>query len=544
MSKSIKSYLGNKGHTIYKSSLTQKQLDKLKDDLMVSPFSAMTIGKQPKFPIYRENTEKIYIPRYFENETIQQATENKLKQGKDIDINFNGGLREYQEKIIGTFMKKVNENNSGGLLEIPCGRGKTVMALNIISKIQKKTLVIVHKSFLLNQWVERIQQFLPDARIGTIQGQTIDIENKDIVIGMLQSLSMKDYPKTMFEDFGLTIVDEVHHIAAEVFVRSLFKIVSPIMLGLSATMNRKDGLSFVFKLFLGPVIYKEKRDLDDNVLIKVYQYYSDDAEFNDIVYDFRGNPQYSTMISKLCNHIPRSEYIIDILREMIDKDIDNKKQIIVLAHNKNVLKYLYEAVANRKIASVGYYMGGMKEPQLKESESKKIVIGTYSMASEALDIKTLTTLVMVTPKTDIEQSVGRILRTKHSQPLVVDIVDQHDVFQRQFKKRMTFYRKNKYKVIENHDKTKECWKTIYDPKDQEFNKPARKKRRNNREKAISNLLESYGLNSSDKISNKSNKNKHNQTKNSNTSIGNYSQSDEEYYEEHTKPKCMIDLSNL
>jgi superfamily II DNA or RNA helicase len=513
------SYIGNKGHTIYKSSLSKKELDKLKDELTVSPFSAMTIGKPPKFPIYRENADKIYIPRFFENDVIKQPSLIKLNEGTDISLNFIGGLREYQENIINTFMNKVSKCKSGGLLEIPCGRGKTVMALNIISKIQKKTLVIVHKSFLLNQWVERIGQFLPTAKIGTIQGQVIDVDGKDIVIGMLQTLSMKDFPKTLFEAFGLTIVDEVHHIAAEVFVRSLFKIVSPIMLGLSATMNRNDGLSYVFKMFIGPVIYKEKRETDDNVIIKVYQYYSNDPEYNDVVYDFRGNPQYSTMISKLCNHEPRTEYIINILKEIIDKDVENKEQIIVLAHNKNVLKYLYETINERKIAPVGYYVGGMKEPQLKESESKKVVIGTYSMASEALDIKTLTTLVMVTPKTAIEQSIGRILRTKHSQPLVVDIVDQHTVFKRQFDKRMSFYKKQKYKVIENHNLYNGVWKTIYDPNDPAFNKP---KKITSKTTSIQNLLESCGL-----------KNK--------TDITKYDCNPISYGDE---PKCMINLSKL
>lgn len=75
-------------------------------------------------------------------------------------------------------------------------------------KTTKSTLVIVHKSFLLNQWIERIQQFLPSARVGRIQGQIIDTENKDIVIGMLQSLSMKEYPKDTFQQFGLAIYDE------------------------------------------------------------------------------------------------------------------------------------------------------------------------------------------------------------------------------------------------------------------------------------------------------------------------------------------------
>ena len=74
----------------------------------------------------------------------------------------------------------------------------------------------------------------------------------------------------------------------------------------------------------------------------------------------------------------------------------------------------------------------MKEEQLKESESKKIILATYSMASEGLDIKTLTTLLLASPKTDIVQAIGRILRTKHTNPLVIDIVDSHDIFQRQF----------------------------------------------------------------------------------------------------------------
>ena len=69
---------------------------------------------------------------------------------------------------------------------------------------------------------------LPDAKVGRIQGQIVDIEDKDIVIGMLQSLSMKEYPAEVFQDFGLTIIDETYHIGAEVFSRALFKIVSAI----------------------------------------------------------------------------------------------------------------------------------------------------------------------------------------------------------------------------------------------------------------------------------------------------------------------------
>jgi superfamily II DNA or RNA helicase len=90
----------------------------------------------------------------------------------------------------------------------------------------------------------------------------------------------------------------------------------------------------------------------------------------------------------------------------------------------------------------------MKEMALKDSESNKVIIATYSMASEALDIKTLTTLIMATPKTDIEQAVGRILRDKHANPLIIDIVDPHKIFKNQWKKRKTFYKQNKYVINE------------------------------------------------------------------------------------------------
>ena len=120
-----------------------------------------------------------------------------------------------------------------------------------------------------------------------------------------------------------------------------------------------------------------------------------------------------------------------------------------MAHNKNILKYLFDAISYRGIAdgSVGYYIGGMKEVDLKLTESKKIVIATYSMAAEALDIKSLTTLLMATPKTDIEQAVGRILREKHSNPVVIDIIDQHLPFRNQWRKRKQFYKKQNYKIV-------------------------------------------------------------------------------------------------
>jgi superfamily II DNA or RNA helicase len=455
MSEINNAYIGQKGYTLLKKNITPKQERFLRKELTVKPFIPKSLVKPEEFPVYKESSSKFYIPRFWGLKTYGNPGALKISEGDNIDIAFSGSLRDYQETIVKTYMETVSKDqfNTGGLLEIPCGRGKTVLSLKIIAELKKKTLVIVHKGFLLNQWVERIHQFLPNARIGKIQGPVIDINDKDIVIGMLQSLSMKYYPNDMFESFGLTIVDEVHHISSKVFSRSLMKIITKYTLGLSATMNRKDGLSKVFKMFLGEIVYKEVRKNEDNVLVKAIEYEIEDEEFNKTEYDYRGNAKYSTMMSKLCNYNRRSEFILNVIKNELNHNPN--QQMIVLAHYRNLLKYLHDAIEHRNIASVGYYVGGMKEKDLKISETKQVIIATYSMAAEALDIKSLTTLCMATPKTDITQAIGRILRTKHTQPLVIDIIDHQDIFQKQWKKRTSYYHKQKYKIIKTHCDTYE-----------------------------------------------------------------------------------------
>jgi superfamily II DNA or RNA helicase len=233
--------------------------------------------------------------------------------------------------------------------------------------------------------VERIEQFLPGAKIGRIQGQIIDVENKDIVIGMLQSLSMKEYSGSLFDSFGLTIIDEVHHISSEVFSCALFKIVTKYMLGLSATMNRKDGTTRVFKMFLGDVVYKGKRDEQHDVTVRAIDYVTNDEDFNHVALDYRGNVQYSTMISKLCTYNHRTEFILRVLVDMLKEENSEKQQVMILAHNKNILKYLHDAIRDRNLATVGYYIGGMKEQALKESHYCDVFHGGGGAGYKNLD---------------------------------------------------------------------------------------------------------------------------------------------------------------
>ena len=449
----MSSYIGNRGYTIFKNTLTEEEETKIKTDLCVKPYvPKLTNQKVNPFPIYRESGTKYYLPKFYGLQNFQNNIENNLSKYETCDpkLTFKGELRPYQDNIVSKYISSVERDAKGGLLEIDTGMGKTVMALNILSKLNVKTIIIVHKEFLMNQWIERIEEFIPDARVGKIQGKILDIENKDIVLAMLQTLCSKDYAPTMFQCFGLTIIDEVHHMGAEVFSQAFGKVVTHYTLGLSATMNRKDGLSKVFKMYLGDVIHTEKRDTTSlDVLVNVIDYSHEEPDYNKVKLDWRGNVQYSSMITTLCSFQPRSDFIVSLIHVLLQTETN--EQIMVLAHNKNLLTYIHDALKENG-TSVGYYVGGMKEADLKISETKQIVIATYSMASEGLDIKTLTTLILATPKTDIVQSVGRILRQKHEQPLVVDIVDSHDVFKRQFLQRRRFYNKQNYTINRaNHE---------------------------------------------------------------------------------------------
>ena len=460
MSETNGTYLGARGYTIYKECLSSEDLKFIRDSLNVAPYIPKAPVQPESFPVFVESCNKIYLPRYFGLEHFGPPDKYKLPPGEDAIVEFNGKVRDNQKQIIDAYMAKIDTTTGGGgLLDVPCGWGKTAMALNIISRLKTKTLVIVHKGFLLNQWVERIAEFLPAAKVGRIQGKIVDIEGKDIVIGMLQSLSMKTYANDIFTCFGLTIVDECHHISSEVFSKSLSRVVTKYTLGLSATMNRKDGLTHVFKMFLGEIAFSIEREKEDNVLVKALEFKSNDDEFEEVVLDYRGNPQYSTMITKICDYSDRSEFILKVVQKELEETPD--QQIMILGQNKSILVYIHDAIEDRKIASVGYYVGGMKEEKLKESESKTVIVATYAMAAEGLDIKSLTTLILATPRTDVVQAVGRILRVKRDRPLVIDIVDTHEVFKRQYKKRLAFYRKNNYTITESDSVNyfKDIWKT-------------------------------------------------------------------------------------
>ena len=243
--------LSNDGYKITKSEYDTKLIKEIKDELTVKPFTYNKgqNNEMGRFCVYMESPKKLYLPRFYGMKKFGVPNITTINDGEDVDINFNGNLRPEQQPIEDIYLKNAYEKG-GGIISLKCGGGKTVLALYILSALKCKTIIVVHKDFLMSQWLERIEQFIPDARVGRIQQNIIDIEDKDIVLAMAQSLSMKEYNKKTFESFGLAIFDECHHFGAEIFHKCMLKVASKYMLGLSATPNRKDGLRKVFEWFI------------------------------------------------------------------------------------------------------------------------------------------------------------------------------------------------------------------------------------------------------------------------------------------------------
>jgi superfamily II DNA or RNA helicase len=445
--------ISHRGYGIDKDALSNDQLDQLRSELTVTPnVSNLLNARPPSIVLFMESSKKIYIPKWFGLQKYGLPSIYKYQSCQDITCEFEGSLRQEQIEPVEKFLKAAYDpKQCGGIINLHCAGGKTVIAINIIAQIKKKTLIIVHKNFLLDQWKERLRQFLPFARIGIIKAKTIHVEDCDVVIASLQSLSMKDYDPTVFNGFGFLIVDEIHRTGTEVFSQAFKKICVPISLGLSATVTRKDGMSKVFKWYIGDIVFKGKRKKQQ---VQVEMHY-----FNDLAPEYNREEtmgyrklNFSRMISNICEYMPRTQVIINkIIEFMNDTTTSKRRKILVLSERKNHLASIKHGIeAKNKSIECGFYVGGMKQQDLDKSAAKDVILSTIAFVQEGLDLQDLDTLILATPKSSIEQICGRIVRKSESDwinvPKIFDIVDCFSVYESMSKKRISYYCKAGFEV--------------------------------------------------------------------------------------------------
>ncbi len=328
------------------------------------------------------------------------------QQSHPITLSFAGQLRPLQAEIADIILPYLYEHQTG-IVSIFTGAGKTPLALYVSAMMKERTLILCHKTQLLKQWQDEIARFLPDAKVGVIQAEKKQVTSEnDIYVGMIQTvMNMEEIPPI----FGLVIIDEVHRIAAEHFSRTLFKVNSKFMLGMSATPVRKDGLTTVLNYHLGDIFVRREADKDNRK-----------SEVHFI--SWKGNydsPHYSIRINKLCKDLNRTRFIAEKLHEQMT----DERKALVVTDRRNHVNTLAEVLQTYGY-HVGTFMGQMKQDEIQKALECDIVVATYGVFTEGLSVEKLNTLVLASPKSDVVQLIGRIFRKKHSvTPLILDIVD-------------------------------------------------------------------------------------------------------------------------
>lgn len=423
--------LTKKGYVLQKKDLSFSKIQEIKQSLTVSPFNPFSQFPE-KFPVYQETEQVLRIPRFYGIKELGSPKTNKQPSGIPIDVTFQGSLKEElcQPEAVEKTLKQIYDVG-GALLSLPTGYGKTSCALYILSKISKKTLIIVHKSVLMDQWKERIQQFLPMATVGIVKQNTVQVVGKDIVIAMLQSVSLKDYGLEK-ENFGLVIIDETHHICSKLFSQSMFRLCPKYILGLSATPTRKDGLTKVLYWFLHDISYYLERNVQDNCIVCVHK--------RDASYDLL-ETNLTKLVSEMIVDEERNEFILSQIKIYSSE----QRNILLLSDRRSHCEYLCNEINKKTNIKAGLYLGGMKKKELEYNEINcNVLFATYQLAAEGLDIPKLDTLILATPKGDVVQACGRILREtpgKQNNPVIVDIVDDHPSLIKMYRKRNQFYKK-------------------------------------------------------------------------------------------------------
>lgn len=433
--------------------IAKKSVDKIhhiQGTLTVKPYIPSVFVKPQyvqRYKVYSEDEENLYVPKQYGIETFGplKHTTREVSQTDSKFWEFTGTIRDNQKEVVNSYLLPEPHD---GVISLQTGGGKTVCALYIASQLKLPTIVLVHNTFLRDQWVERIKAFLPKARIGFVQGDTLDIENADIVVAMLQTVSQRDYPISTYKRIGLVIVDECHHIATESFSHTMTKLTSKYMLGLSATLERKDRLMHVIHWFLGPLLYKSNTTdkVDEKVAVEVFEYDPKDEKYNEVIYNNSGVMFTSLMVNKVAEYEPRNKFLIELITDVYQEP---ERQLLVLSDRVDHTKILFDSLPTdiqEKACILGRNVKA--ETRAEWCSTKRILLATYAMCKEGFDVATLNTLVIATPRPDVDQIVGRILRvdksTRKIDPLIIDIVDP--AFRRQFQERLQLYNKRNYKV--------------------------------------------------------------------------------------------------
>ena len=410
----------------------------------------------------KEDEKYLKLPRgtynYLESlcnvNNIEIISKDERFVGNKIEVKFNGSLREEQQIAIDHMLKYDN-----GILCAPTGFGKTVIGCKLIAERKVNTLILVNKIQLLNQWKDRIKEFLDVKEVGEISSKKKNITNVIDVVSV-KSLWNNGNVLDIAKNYGMIIIDECHHTAAYTFEQAINTGNAKYVYGISATPERENGHTPIIKMQCGDIRYKVDSltfNKKLNIPMKVIAKKSRLNFTNQNIDNYELN-EINDLIAK---DIIRSENII----KDIKKEYDNGKNILVLTERLELMNYIYDKLSKYTNNIFKYYGGIGKKVlksymelnnQINENEDNKIIVATGSYIGEGFDDSKLDVLFLTMPisgQTRVTQYAGRLHRqdSNKKEILIYDYIDDNfSKTRNMFLKRKKTYEKLGYEIVEEN----------------------------------------------------------------------------------------------
>lgn len=415
----------------------------------------MWTGKMEKqIYLYYVDGETIVVPcgagkqirQFLSNDTV--ITQDLADNGT-LEYQGNISLYDYQTPAV-----KAMEGAGCGILQSPCGSGKTQMGIALAAQIGRKTLWITHTQDLLNQSYERAVQYFPESTLGKITAGKVYI-GSHITFATVQTLSKMDLEKHKYT-WDVVIVDECHRCSGtptslKMFYKVVSRLAARYKYGLSATVHRSDGLVKSTFAIIGDVQYKVPDEAVAEKTMKVKILCRETGiKTNRCCLDTDGTMVYSKLIPYLTECVDRNKMIVK------DLEKNAKNYNLILSDRLEHLRTLMSLLPEECRSFAVMIDGGMTSKRGRADREQAIVdmrdgkkhflFASYSLAKEGLDIPRLDRLYLTTPKKDyavVTQSIGRIARVfkGKSDAYCYDYVDDIGFCENQYKKRRTSYRK-------------------------------------------------------------------------------------------------------
>ena len=415
----------------------------------------MWTGKTPQYLwLYRMDGDELVVPVGVGREIrpylgTDAQIEIQLADNGILDYSGKVPLYDYQLPAVETMRKK-----SCGILQSPCGSGKTQMGIALAAALARKTLWITHTQDLLTQSFDRAAQYFPRETLGKITAGKVQI-GSHMTFATVQTLCKLDLSKYR-NTWDVVIVDECHRLAGTptkvtMFYKVMNNLAARHKYGLSATVHRADGLIWSTFAVIGPVEYQvpENAVADKTMKVRVVRRETG-IELNRICLDTDGTLDYGKLIPYLTESEERNRQIVKDLSQ------NAAHYNLILSDRLEHLRTLMELLPADLRESATMIDGSMTSKSAREAREQAIedmregrkhfLFASFTLAKEGLDIPRLDRLYMTTPKKDyavVTQSVGRIARTfpVKEDALCFDYVDEIQFCENQWKRRRAHYRK-------------------------------------------------------------------------------------------------------